>query len=93
MRALLVHLLEVRARDVAEILATTGRTPSEHYAELVAAHGDPAYARVDAPADRAQKAKLAALSPSDVSATEPFTIPMSIFDEVLGVCERLGITA
>lgn len=53
-----------------EILATTGRTPSEHYAELVAAHGDPAYARVDAPADRAQKAKLAALSPSDVSATE-----------------------
>jgi NAD(P)-dependent dehydrogenase (short-subunit alcohol dehydrogenase family) len=30
---------------------------------------------------------------TDVSATEPFTIPMSIFDEVLGVCERLGITA
>ncbi len=53
-----------------EILATTGRSPSEHYAELVAAHGDPAYARVDAPADRAQKARLAALSPDDVSATE-----------------------
>ncbi len=53
-----------------EILATTGRTPSEHYADLVAAHGDPAYARVDAPADRAQKAKLGALSPDDVSATE-----------------------
>jgi phosphoglucomutase len=53
-----------------EILATTGKTPSEHYAELVAQHGDPAYARVDAPADRDQKAKLAALSPSDVSATE-----------------------
>ena len=44
--------------------------PSEHYAELVAAHGDPAYARVDAPADREQKAKLAALSPDDVTATE-----------------------
>jgi NAD(P)-dependent dehydrogenase (short-subunit alcohol dehydrogenase family) len=29
---------------------------------------------------------------TDVSATEPFTVPMSIFDEVLGVCERLGIT-
>jgi NAD(P)-dependent dehydrogenase (short-subunit alcohol dehydrogenase family) len=28
-----------------------------------------------------------------VSATEPFTVPMSIFDEVLGVCDRLGITA
>jgi NAD(P)-dependent dehydrogenase (short-subunit alcohol dehydrogenase family) len=30
---------------------------------------------------------------TDVSATEPFTVPLSIFDEVLGVCERLGITA
>lgn len=28
-----------------------------------------------------------------VSATEPFTVPMSIFDEVLGICDRLGITA
>jgi NAD(P)-dependent dehydrogenase (short-subunit alcohol dehydrogenase family) len=28
-----------------------------------------------------------------VSATEPFTVPMSIFEEVLGVCDRLGITA
>ncbi|WP_309648697.1 phosphoglucomutase (alpha-D-glucose-1,6-bisphosphate-dependent) [Nocardioides sp.] len=52
-----------------EILARTGRTPSQHYTDLVAEHGDPAYARIDAPADRAQKAKLAALSPDDVSAT------------------------
>ncbi|MFC5176489.1 phosphoglucomutase (alpha-D-glucose-1,6-bisphosphate-dependent) [Nocardioides taihuensis] len=52
-----------------EILARTGRTPSEHYADLVAAHGDPAYARIDAPADREQKAKLGALSPDDVAAT------------------------
>lgn len=52
-----------------EILAATGRSPSAHYADLVAQHGDPAYARVDAPADRAQKAKLAALSPDDVTAT------------------------
>jgi len=29
---------------------------------------------------------------SEVSATEPFTVPGSIFDEVFGVCERLGIT-
>ena len=28
-----------------------------------------------------------------VSAVEPFTVPTSIFDEVLGVCDRLGITA
>ena len=52
-----------------EILGATGRTPSQHYAELVARHGDPAYARIDAPADREQKAKLGALSPDDVSAT------------------------
>src|SRR6201997_4223816 len=29
---------------------------------------------------------------AEVSATEPFTVPMSIFEEVFGVCERLGIT-
>ena len=46
-----------------EIQARTGKSPSEHYAALVAKHGDPAYARIDAPANREQKAKLAALSP------------------------------
>lgn len=30
---------------------------------------------------------------SEVTATEPFTVPGSIFDEVFGVCERLGISA
>jgi phosphoglucomutase len=53
-----------------EILAVTGKTPSQLYGELVARHGDPAYARVDAPATREQKAKLAALSASAVTATE-----------------------
>ena len=52
-----------------EILAVSGNTPSELYQQLVTSHGDPAYARVDAPANREQKAKLAALSPDDVSAT------------------------
>ncbi|MEO5662008.1 MAG: phosphoglucomutase, alpha-D-glucose phosphate-specific, partial [Nocardioides sp.] len=52
-----------------EILAKTGSTPSQLYAGLVTEHGDPAYARVDAPATREQKAKLAALSPDDVTAT------------------------
>ncbi len=51
-----------------EILATTGQTPSEHYAELTAKYGDPAYARIDAPANRQEKAKLGALSPDDVAA-------------------------
>jgi phosphoglucomutase len=53
-----------------EILAATGRSPSAHYAELTARHGAPAYARVDAPASRAEKARLGALAPSDVAATE-----------------------
>src|SRR5262249_40883637 len=30
---------------------------------------------------------------TSVSATNPFTVPMSIFEEVFGVCDRLGITA
>ncbi len=54
----------------AEILATTGTSPSQRYAELVSRHGDPAYARTDAPANREQKAKLGRLSASDVTATE-----------------------
>jgi phosphoglucomutase len=64
-----------------EILAATGTSPSQHYAELTAAHGDPAYARIDAPANRQQKAKLAALSPDDVSADslagEPITAKLT----------------
>ncbi len=53
-----------------EITARTGSSPSDLYAQLVASHGDPAYARVDAPASREQKARLGALSPDDVTATE-----------------------
>jgi len=53
-----------------EITAVTGRTPSEHYAELTARLGDPAYARIDAPATREQKAVLARLSPDQFSAGE-----------------------
>ncbi|HEX2705321.1 MAG TPA: phosphoglucomutase, partial [Candidatus Lustribacter sp.] len=51
-----------------EVLAATGRTPSQHYADLVARHGDPAYARIDAPASREEKARLSALSPEAVTA-------------------------
>jgi phosphoglucomutase len=60
-----------------EILAKTGRTPSQHYARLVERHGDPAYARIDAAANREEKAALAALSPEAVTAEslagEPIT--------------------
>ena len=51
-----------------EILARTGKSPSQHYAELTARFGNPAYARVDAPANREQKAKLSALAPENVKA-------------------------
>ncbi|MFF6952689.1 phosphoglucomutase (alpha-D-glucose-1,6-bisphosphate-dependent) [Streptomyces iakyrus] len=51
-----------------EITAVTGKTPSEHYAALTARFGEPAYARIDAPASREEKAVLAKLSPAQVSA-------------------------
>jgi phosphoglucomutase len=53
-----------------EILAVTGVTPSQRYQELTEKYGAPLYARIDAPADREQKARLAKLSPDQVSATE-----------------------
>ncbi|KGN34852.1 phosphoglucomutase [Knoellia sinensis KCTC 19936] len=64
-----------------EILAATGKSPSEHYRELTEKHGAPAYARIDAPANREQKARLAALSPEAVSAEslagEPITAKLT----------------
>ncbi|MFD1813313.1 phosphoglucomutase (alpha-D-glucose-1,6-bisphosphate-dependent) [Rhodococcus gannanensis] len=60
----------VMALLASEILAVTGASPSQRYRQLVDRFGDPVYARVDAPADRAQKAALAALSPEAVTATE-----------------------
>ncbi|MGD1173334.1 phosphoglucomutase (alpha-D-glucose-1,6-bisphosphate-dependent) [Mycobacterium seoulense] len=53
-----------------EILAVTGLSPSQRYQELTAEYGTPFYARVDAPADREQKARLAKLSAEQVTATE-----------------------
>ncbi|WP_034998042.1 MULTISPECIES: phosphoglucomutase (alpha-D-glucose-1,6-bisphosphate-dependent) [Corynebacterium] len=52
----------------AEITAVTGKTPSARYAELEAEYGAPAYARIDAPAGREEKAKLKALSADQVEA-------------------------
>ncbi|MGZ4604334.1 MAG: phosphoglucomutase, alpha-D-glucose phosphate-specific, partial [Kineosporiaceae bacterium] len=53
-----------------EILAVTEQSPSVRYRTLTERHGDPAYARIDAPADREQKAILAKLSPEQVTAKE-----------------------
>ena len=53
-----------------EILAVTGKTPSQRYQELADEYGTPFYSRVDAPADRDQKARLSKLSADEVTATE-----------------------
>jgi phosphoglucomutase len=53
-----------------EILAVSGSSPSELYRELTDRHGEPAYARVDAPATREQKEVLAQLSADQVPASE-----------------------
>jgi phosphoglucomutase len=54
----------------AEMRAVTGRDPGELYQALTRQHGAPAYERVDAPASREQKARLAKLSRSQVTASE-----------------------
>jgi phosphoglucomutase len=58
----------VMALLAAEIIAVTGKSPSELYSGLVSRFGEPAYARVDAPATREEKAVLAKLSPHQVTA-------------------------
>ena len=64
-----------------EITAVTGSSPSQLYRQLTDTHGDPAYARIDSPATRAQKAVLAKLSPDQVSASslagEPITAKLT----------------
>jgi phosphoglucomutase len=53
-----------------EILATTGKTPSQHYRELTQRFGSPVYERVDAPASPAQKTALGKLDGDAITATE-----------------------
>jgi phosphoglucomutase len=64
-----------------EIRAVTGKSPSELYAELVAQFGDPVYQRVDAVASKAQKAALAKLDGSAITAEtlagDPITARLS----------------
>ena len=54
----------------AEMMAATGKDPSELYRELTATLGDPVYERIDAPATRAQKGLLQKLSPQQVPSKE-----------------------
>lgn len=52
----------------AEITATTGKDPGEHYRDLTEEFGEPLYTRLDAPATSEQKNKLKKLSPQAVTA-------------------------
>lgn len=65
----------------AEITATTGKDPGEHYRELVSRFGNPYYKRIDAAATPEQKAKLGKLSPEAVTAStlagEPITAKLT----------------
>ncbi len=54
----------------AEITARTGKDPGQHYADLTAKYGAPAYTRIDAPATPEEKKKLKALSPANVTAEQ-----------------------
>ena len=54
----------------AEMTAKLGRDPGEVYQGLTNDFGAPVYERIDAPADAARRAKLAKLSPEQVTAKE-----------------------
>ena len=65
----------------AEMTATTGKDPGEHYRELTAEFGSPLYTRIDAAATPEQKAKLIELSPESVKestlAGDPITAKLT----------------
>jgi len=54
----------------AEIVAVTGKDPSEHHRELTDRFGAPIYRRIDAPATLEQKAAFKKLTADSVKATE-----------------------
>lgn len=65
----------------AEICATTGKDPGEHYAELTSRFGAPSYKRIDAPASPEQKQAFKKLTPAAVTAStlagEPITAKLT----------------
>jgi phosphoglucomutase len=75
----------------AEMTAVTGKDPGELYNDLTAKYGSPVYQRIDAAATKDQKAKLAKLNSSDVSAStlagDPIT---SILTEAPGNHAPIG---
>jgi phosphoglucomutase len=59
-----------------ELMARTGRDPSELYADLTGELGAPIYERIDAPATSAEKDVLLNLSAEDISASELASDPI-----------------
>ena len=61
----------------AEITAVTGKDPGEYYQDLASKYGEPVYARIQAPADLAQRKILSGLNPemvkADTLAGDPIT--------------------
>ncbi len=56
----------IMALLAAEITASTGKDPGQHFSELAQRFGMPYYTRIDAPATPEQKARLSKLSPANV---------------------------
>jgi phosphoglucomutase len=54
----------------AEMTAVMGRDPGELYRELTAEYGEYVYERIDAPAGPEEKARLARLSPEQITTSE-----------------------
>ncbi len=75
----------------AEMTASTGKDPGELYNELTAKYGSPVYQRIDAACSKEDKAKLAKLSPSQVSAKELAGDPITaILTEAPGNYAAIG---
>jgi phosphoglucomutase len=74
-----------------EITAVTGESPSQRYGHLTDRFGDPAYARIDAPATPEEKAILGRLSADQVTATELAGEPITAkLTEAPGNSEPIG---
>ncbi|WP_409523328.1 phosphoglucomutase (alpha-D-glucose-1,6-bisphosphate-dependent) [Nitrincola sp. MINF-07-Sa-05] len=75
----------------AEIMAVTGQSPSQRYAELTARHGAPVYRRIDSPCDAQQKAAFKQLSADSVVASTLAGDPITqIMTKAPGNNESIG---
>ncbi|KZS63660.1 hypothetical protein A4G28_07420 [Mycobacterium ostraviense] len=83
-----LYALELARRGAAVLVNDLGATRHRHFARVFVGLGQ----GWSAGADCDPTAEDIAAHWSEVSATEPFTVPGSIFEEVFSVCARLGVT-